>query len=295
MWCVAELDEEYIVRMEDVLAVYEKPLSEQEPVVCVDEKPVVLHQELRPPLALKPGWVARRDSEYQRWGTANVFCGVEPKAGRHFTKVTARRSAPEFADYLLHIAARYPQADTIHLVMDNLSSHTCKSVVERFGEQAGSWLWNRFTVHYTPKHGSWLNQAEIAISLFSRQCLGKHRIADRASLRKETRAWNRRMDRDHVLIQWEFTRKTARNTFGYTITRSRYWRTVTHVFGPTRALPKDGDLKLSLYVSSRSTSAGRGPSGGFRDCRNSDMLLSLEAVPEGWPRPRPQCTSSVSL
>jgi len=175
------------------------------------------------------------------------------------------------------------------------ADRTCKSIVERFGEQAGSWLWNRFTVHYTPKHGSWLNQAEIAISLFSRQCLGKHRIADRASLRKETRAWNRRMDRDHVLIQWEFTRKTARNTFGYTITRSRYWRTVTHVFGPTRALPKDGDLKLSLYVSSRSTSAGRGPSGGFRDCRNSDMLLSLEAVPEGWPRPRPQCTSSVSL
>ncbi len=222
MWCVAQLDEEYIVRMEDVLAVYEKPLSEQEPVVCVDEKPVVLHQEIRPPLALRPGCVARRDSEYQRCGTANVFCGVEPKAGRHFTKVTASRSAPEFADYLLDIAASYPQANTIHLVMDNLSSHTCKSVVERFGEHAGSWLWNRFTLHYTPKHGSWLNQAEIAISLFSRQCLGKRRIADRASLRKETRAWNRRMNRDRVPIQWEFTRKKARNTFGYTITRSRY-------------------------------------------------------------------------
>ena len=188
----------------------------------MDEKPVVLHQEIRPPLALRPGCVARRDSEYQRCGTANVFCGVEPKAGRHFTKVTASRSAPEFADCLLDIAASYPQADTIHLVMDNLSSHTCKSVVERFGEHAGSWLWNRFTVHYTPKHGSWLNQAEIAISLFSRQCLGKRRIADRASLRKETRAWNRRMNCDRVPIQWEFTRKKARNTFGYTITRSRY-------------------------------------------------------------------------
>jgi DDE superfamily endonuclease len=222
MWCVAELDEEYIARMEEVLAVYEKPLSEHEPVVCVDEKPVVLHQEIRPPLAMKPGGVARRDSEYQRCGTANVFCGVEPKAGRHFPKVTARRSSPEFADYLLDIAVSYPEADTIHLVMDNLSSHTRKAVVERFGEKAGGWLWNRFTVHYTPKHGSWLNQAEIAISLFSRQCLGQRRIADRASLRKETQAWNRRMNRDRVPIRWEFTRKKARHTFGYAITRSRH-------------------------------------------------------------------------
>ena len=111
MWCVAELDEEYIRRMEEVLAVYEKPFSEQEPVVCVDEKPVVLHQEIHPPLAMRPGCVARRDGEYQRCGTANVFCGVEPKAGRHFPKVTATRSSPEFADYLLEVAVRYPQAD----------------------------------------------------------------------------------------------------------------------------------------------------------------------------------------
>ena len=143
MWCVAELDEEYIQRMEEVLAVYEKPLSEREPVVCVDEKPVVLHQEVRPPQAMRPGRVARRDGEYERCGTANVFCGVQPKAGRYFPKVTVNRSSPEFADYLLEVAIRYPEADTIHLVMDNLSSHTRKAVVERFGEQAGSWLWDR--------------------------------------------------------------------------------------------------------------------------------------------------------
>ncbi len=101
MWCVAELDEEYIARMEDVLAVYEKPLLAREPVVCIDEKPVVLHREVRPPVAMRPGRVARRDGEYQRCGTANVFCGVQPKAGRHFTKVTNDRSSPEFADYLL--------------------------------------------------------------------------------------------------------------------------------------------------------------------------------------------------
>jgi transposase len=222
MWCVAELDEEYIARMEEVLAVYEKPFCGQEPVVCVDEKPVVLHQEVRPPLAMRPGCVARRDGEYKRCGTANVFCGVEPKAGGYFPKVTATRSSPEFADYLLDIATRYPEADTIHLVMDNLSSHTRKAVVERFGEKEGGWLWARFTVHYTPKHGSWLNQAEIAISLFSRQCLGQRRIGDRTSLQKETRAWSRRMNRHRVPIQWGFTRKKARNTFGYTITRSRY-------------------------------------------------------------------------
>jgi DDE superfamily endonuclease len=141
MWCVAELDEEYIRRMEDVLAVYEKPLSEREPVVCIDEKPVVLHADLRPPRPLQPGRTLRRDSEYERRGTANAFCGVEPKAGRHHLRVTPDRSSPEFADYLLEIAEHYPAADTIHLVMDNLSSHTRKAVVERYGEKAGGWLW----------------------------------------------------------------------------------------------------------------------------------------------------------
>src|SRR5260370_1143711 len=147
-------------------------------VVCIDEKPVVLHEEVRPPVAMQPGRVARRDAEYRRCGTANVFCGVQPKAGRHFTKVTRNRCSPEFADYLLDIAVDYPEADTIHLVMDNLSSHTRKALVDRFGTEAGDWLWNRFTAHHTPKHGSWLNQAEIAIGLFSRQCLGRRLIGD---------------------------------------------------------------------------------------------------------------------
>ncbi len=222
MWCVAELDEEYIRRMEDILAVYEKPLNPQEPLVCVDEKPVVLRQDVRPPQAMRPGRVARRDSEYRRCGTANVFCGVQPKAGRYFPKVTANRSAPQFADYLMEIAILYAEAQTIHLVLDNLNSHTRKAVVERFGEKVGRWLWDRFTLHYTPKHGSWLNQAEIAISLLSRQCLGRCPVADRASLRRQVRAWSRRMNHRGTPIQWNFTRKRARKTFDYTITRSRY-------------------------------------------------------------------------
>src|SRR5260370_36565635 len=166
MWCVAELDEQSIARMEDVLAVYEKPLSAREPVVCIDEKPVVLHQEIRPPVAMQPGRVARRDCEYRRCGTANVFCGVQPKAGRHFTKVTKDRSSPQFADYLLDIAAAYPEAATIHLVMDNLSSHTRKAVVESFGAAAGGWPRNRFTVHHTTKPSRWSEPPQVAIGLF---------------------------------------------------------------------------------------------------------------------------------
>jgi hypothetical protein len=187
MWCVAELNSEYIARMEDVLAIYEKPLSEAEPVVCVDEKPVVLHADVRPPRPMRPGQLLRPDCEYKRCGTASVFCGVEPKAGRHFTKVTSNRCSAEFADYLLEIVASYPEAETIHLVMDNLSSHRRKALVERFGEKIGGWLWNRFTVHYTPQHGSWLDQAEIEISLFSRQCLGQRRIASLRDLRREAK------------------------------------------------------------------------------------------------------------
>jgi transposase len=152
-----------------------------------------------------------------------VFCGIEPKAGVHFTKVTPTRSSPEFADFILEIAEHYPGADTIHLVLDNLSTHSRRALVDRFGDEAGGWLWARFTVHYTPKHGSWLNQAEIEISLFSRQCLGQHRIPSLGDLRREARAWNRRINRRRVIIDWRFTREKARTKFGYKrnrITRS---------------------------------------------------------------------------
>jgi transposase len=184
-------------------------------VICIDEKPVTLHQDVREALPMKPGRVARRDYEYKRCGGANVFCGVEPKAGVHLTKATANRCSAQFADYLLSIAARYPRADTIHLILDNLSSHTCKALVERFGERNGGLLWDRFTVHYTPKHGSWLNQAEIEISLLSRQCLAKRRIADLRSLVEETSAWDRTMNRKHTTIHWTFDRKKARKKFRY--------------------------------------------------------------------------------
>ena len=201
--------------MEDVLELYERPYNPQQPVVCLDEKPVVLHREVRAPQAAAPGVIAKRDSEYQRRGTANVFCAVEARAGRHFTFPTARRSAAEFAKVAARIAYRYPRARTIHLVVDNLNIHCQKSLTDHFGNQQGAQLWRRFTLHYTPKHASWLNQAEIEIDLFSRQCLGRRRIPDLTTLRAEARAWNQQINRTRTLIQWSFTRLDARSVFHY--------------------------------------------------------------------------------
>jgi len=215
MWCLPELDAAYAARMEDVLDLYEKPYDPGEPVVCLDEKPVSLHAEVRPRQPARPGVVAKRDSEYKRRGTANVFCAVEPKAGRHFTYPTPTRCGAEFAQVLDKLAESYRGARTIHLVVDNLSTHRLKPLLERFGEQRGAALWGRFTIHYTPKHGSWLNQAEIEIGLFARQCLGSRRFESLSRLRDEARAWNRRINRKRVQIDWSFTRLDARRVFHY--------------------------------------------------------------------------------
>ena len=215
MWCVADLDAEYINRMEDVLAVYEKPLDPKEPVVCLDEKPVSLHAEVRPPRSARPGHIAKRDSEYRRCGTANIFAVVEPKAGRHFTRATTNRSAAEFAKMMKRVVAAYPGTRTIHMVMDNLNIHCEKSLTDHFGYREGRRLWRRLTVHYTPKHGSWLNQAEIELSLLTRGCLATRRIDTLRGLQTETTAWNSRAHGTRLRINWRFTRRDARLKFGY--------------------------------------------------------------------------------
>ena len=215
MWCVADLDADYIARMEDVLALYEKPYNATEPVVCLDEKPVSLHAEVRPARPARPGHIAKRDSEYRRCGTANLFAVVEPKAGRHFTCATANRSAQQFARVVRRVLAAYPKARTIHLVMDNLNIHCEKSLTDHWGRRLGRHLWRRITAHFTPKHGSWLNQAEIELSLVSRGCLGTRRIDTLAQLRRDTRAWTTRANRAKTRIQWRFTRRDARLKFGY--------------------------------------------------------------------------------
>ena len=215
MWCVAELDEEYIARMEDVLALYEKPYRRAEPVICLDEKPVCLHDDVRPGRPARPGHIAKRDNEYKRRGTANIFAVVEPKAGRHFNCATPNRTAAQFAGVVQRLVANYPFARKIHLVMDNLNIHCRKSLTDHLGEREGRYVWSRLKVHYTPKHGSWLNQAEIELSLVSRQCLGTRRIPELGLLASTVNSWNAKANRDRTRIRWNFTRKAARAKFGY--------------------------------------------------------------------------------
>ena len=142
MWVVADLDDDYISKMEDVLEVYERPYDPQQPVVCLDEKPISLHADVRPTSPAAPGRDARRDNEYERCGTANVFCAVEPKAGRHFTFATPDRSGFEFARVAVTLAMAYPEAKTIHLVLDNLNIHRRKALADVFGVEMAAEVWD---------------------------------------------------------------------------------------------------------------------------------------------------------
>lgn len=216
MWCVPTLDDEYIARMEDVLDVYERHYDCRKPVVCLDEKPTQLLGDGRPSIAAKIGsGIKKKDYEYERNGTANVFCAVEPLVGRHFTKVTGRRTKPDFAEFLKNISDGYPEAKKIVLIMDNLNTHNESSLILRYGDNKGRKIWSRFEVHYTPKHASWLNQAEIAIGIYSRQCLGKDRIATIENLRWRSESWNLLANKEKIKIKWTFTKKKARKKFKY--------------------------------------------------------------------------------
>lgn len=215
MWCIPELTEEYITRMEDVLDVYESAYNAAFPVVCLDEKPVVLHEEVRAPIPMTDGQAKRSDCEYKRNGTANIFCTVEPKIGKYSNSVTPTRSGYEFARFLQELSGQYPDAVKIVLVMDNLSTHKERVILEHLGEDIGAKLWARFQVHYTPKHASWLNQAEITIGMLQRQCIGTCRIPNIALLTKKTKAWNRAVNRKKVIIKWNFFKEDAREKFDY--------------------------------------------------------------------------------
>ena len=216
MWCIGTLDAEYIRKMEDVLDVYERPFDARKPVLCLDEKPVPLISDARERIHPEgPGDILKKDYEYRRNGSVNVFCAVEPKRGRYFNKVTETRSGSEFAKFIKCLAGKYPDAKRIALIMDNLSTHTEKQLIEYYGEEEGRNLWSRFEVHYTPRHGSWLNQAEIAIGLYARQCLGDGRIGTMENLIGQTKAWNQRTNRKQIKIHWRFTKSKARKSFDY--------------------------------------------------------------------------------
>lgn len=217
MWCIADLTEEYVERMEDVLDVYERPYDAKFPVICVDEKPVALFSDATPRLPPRgPGEVLLKDYEYVRSGSANVFCAVEPKTGVYINKVTECRDGLEFSIFMTELAARYASATKIALVMDNLSTHSCEILKQHMGEGLARKLSDRFEIHYTPKHASWLNQAEIAIGMYSQQCLGDGRVGDIGSLKKQTAAWNKAANRKRQTIQWRFTKTKARKSMGYT-------------------------------------------------------------------------------
>lgn len=208
MWCVPSLDETYKAQMFDVLQLYEQKYDPLLPVVCLDEKSVELHDERCQPIRSHSG--TRRDHEYIRRGTANIFMLTEPKGGRHYVRISPRRRRSEFAQCLKWLARRYPNAITIHLVMDNLNTHTEKSLIRSYGTTEGRRLWARFTVHYTPTHASWLNQAEIAISIMQRCCLGRDRIGDISKLRQRVVPFWQKRRQEQWKIDWRFTKKKAK-------------------------------------------------------------------------------------
>ena len=188
MWCIPDLTEEYIERMEKILDIYELEYDSKNPVICVDEKPVVLHEDQSASIEHEPGKVKKVDYEYKRKGTANVFCAVEPKAGVYVERVTERKTGDDFAKFIYSIYRKYKDCKSVTLILDNYGTHTERSLVKFYGEEKGKKIWGKFKIAYTPKHASWLNQAEIAIGMYARQCLGKSRIPTVELLRKKTNA-----------------------------------------------------------------------------------------------------------
>ena len=196
--------------MEDVLEVYHRPYDPQMPVVCMDEKPYQLLGHARDPIPARPGQDLKEDSEYVRHGTCSIFVWAEPLAGRRRVDARPRRTRIDWAvevDELLTVD--YPDADRVVLVMDNLNTHTLGSLYEAFEPVKARALAERLEIHYTPKHGSWLNIAEIELSRLTRQCLDR-RIADLGLLNTELTAWQTATNADQRQVDWQFSTSDAR-------------------------------------------------------------------------------------
>jgi hypothetical protein len=209
MWCIGRITDEYRRRMYDLLHLYGVPDQEQEPVVCIDEKSKQLLKDTRDPLPAKPGAPAKQDYEYERAGTCNLFVAVEPKGQRRLVEVTDRRTKPDFVGFVKGLLERvYVSAERVHLVLDNLNTHFRSCFEEVLGPQAAADLLSRVEFHYTPKHASWLNMAEIEIGILDRQCLDR-RLPDRATMVVEVEAWQQRRNLERRGIEWTFTRQDA--------------------------------------------------------------------------------------
>lgn len=209
MWCVGSLTEEYRQRMYDLVDLYARPFRPREPVVCLDEKSKQLLKDSRAPLPIRPGTPVRLDYEYVRAGTCNLFVAVEPKGGRRTVVITDHRTKIDFVAFVRHLLEQvYATARRIHLVMDNLNTHFRKCFEEVLGVKEAQALLRRVVFHYTPKHASWLNMAEIEIGILARQCLDR-RLSDRVMLATEVDAWQQRRNAEHRSIEWTFTRQDA--------------------------------------------------------------------------------------
>ena len=209
-WCIATPSAEYVQRIEDVLEVYKLPYDEKRPVVCLDETSRQLIGEVQPPRPAQPGQTAQYDYEYARNGVANLFMMFEPLKGRREVKVTERRTGEDLARCLRDLAeTQYPDAEKIVLVMDNLNTHSLSSLYAAFEPLAALRLAQRFEIHHTPKHGSWLNMAELEIGVLSRQCLGR-RIPSIEEMSAEVQSWVIQRNNHKTTVHWQFTTADAR-------------------------------------------------------------------------------------
>jgi hypothetical protein len=196
--------------MEQVLDIYERPYDPAYPVVCFDERPCQLLGDVLMPIPMKPGRVERQDYHYKRNGTCVVLMAVEPLAGHRKVKVTQQKTKKDYAEFMKHLAASYPDADKIVMVQDNLNTHNPSSFYETFAAAEAFALAQRFEMVYTPKKASWLNMAEIELSALSKQCLDR-RIAEMHTLAAEVDSWTKRRNRLKAGISWNFTKNDARN------------------------------------------------------------------------------------
>lgn len=198
--------------MEDVLELYAEPYDPRRPVVCFDERPYQMVSEVRRPLPVRPGQRTRYDYEYRREGTVNLFLLFEPLRGWRHVEVTARRTSQDFAQQMKALVDRhFPAADAIRVVLDNLSTHTPWALYEAFEPAEARRLVRKLDFHYTPKHGSWLNMAEIEFSILTRQCLDR-RIPNAKTLRRAITPWEHERNRNEVKVDWRFRVTDARRT-----------------------------------------------------------------------------------
>lgn len=215
MWCIGQITVEYRQRMEALLALYARPYNPQEPVICLDEKSKQLLAHTRRALPLQPGAAAKEDYEYRRAGTRNIFVAVEPKGGRRRAEVTARRTKADFVRFVQQLVEGvYRCAQKVHVVLDNLNTHFRGSFIEVLGEASADRFLERVEFHYTPKHASWLNMAEIEIGILERQCTGR-RLGSEAILVTEIAAWQERRNTEGRTIEWKFTAQDAERKLGH--------------------------------------------------------------------------------